>query len=85
MHSLPLWFLLLSLLLPRIALIIAYFRHDLAAFSLPGWIPPALGVVIPRALVLILIFLDRGFGGWLLVHAIAMACTYLSAGSSKKR
>jgi hypothetical protein len=85
MRSLPLWFLLLSLILPRISLVIAYFQHELDAFSLSGWIPPTLAVLIPRALVLILIFQDRGFGGWLMIHAIAMVCTYLSAGSSKKR
>jgi len=85
MHSLPLWFLLLSLILPRISLVIAYFQHGLTAFSLSGWIPPTLAILIPRALVLILVFQDRGFGAWLLIHAIALAFTYLSAGSSSKR
>jgi hypothetical protein len=85
MDNLPLWFLILSLFLPRISLIIAYFHHDLAVFRLSGWIPPTLAVIIPRLLVSILIFQDRGFGGWLLVHAIAIALTYLSAGSSSKK
>jgi hypothetical protein len=85
MHTLPLWFLVLSLLLPRISLVIAYFQVELKPFSLSGWIPPTLAVLIPRALVLILIFEDRGFGWWLLVHAAAMVCTYLSAGSKSKR
>jgi hypothetical protein len=85
MHTLPLWFLVLSLLLPRISLVIAYFQGGLTPFSLSGWIPPILAVLIPRALILILIFEDRGFGWWFLVHAAAMACTYLSAGSKSKR
>lgn len=84
MHTLPLWFLILSLLLPRISLVIAYFQH-LTGFSLSGWVPPALAILIPRALILILVFQDRGFGVWLLLHAIAIACTYLSAGSGSKR
>jgi hypothetical protein len=85
MHTLPLWFLVLSLLLPRISLVIAYFQGELTPFSLSGWIPPTLAVLIPRALILVLIFEDRGFGWWLFVHAAAMVCTYLSAGSKSKR
>ena len=85
MHSLPLWFLVLSLFLPRVSLLIAYFEHDLARYHLTGWIPPTLAVLIPRALVLILIFEDRGFSGWLLVHAIAMACVYGGTASKTKR
>jgi len=79
--ELPLWFLLLSLLLPRVSLVAAYFFDDLVIYNLSGWMPPALGVLIPRALVLILIFQDRGMSPWLLAHAIAMALVYLSAGS----
>ena len=85
MKNLPQWFLILSLFLPRVSLLIAWFRHDLAVFSFPGWIPVALAVVLPRALVLILVFEDRGFGGWLLAHAIAIGLTYLCAGSNTKR
>ncbi len=82
MEHLPLWFLLLSLILPRIALLIAYFTDDLAFFSLTTWVSPTLGVLIPRALVLILIFQDRGMSPWLLVHAVAMALVYGGGGSS---
>lgn len=85
MHTLPLWFLILSLLLPRISLVIAYFQHDLTEFLLSGWVPPTLAILIPRALILILVFQDRGFGVWLLIHAIAIACTYLSARSGSRR
>jgi hypothetical protein len=85
MESLPLWFLILSLLLPRISLVIAYFAKDLVAFALYGWIPPVLGVVIPRVLVMILIYQDRGFSWWLLLHAVMMACVYGGSGSKAKR
>jgi hypothetical protein len=85
MESLPLWFLILSLFLPRVSLVIAYFEKDLATFHLHGWIPPALGVVIPRALVMILIYQDRGFNWWLVLHAVVMACVYGGSGSKAKR
>lgn len=77
--ALPLWFLLLSLLLPRISFIAAYFTGDLPSLVLTGWVSPTLGIFVPRALMLILIFQDRGMSGWLLPHAIAMALTYMAA------
>ena len=83
--QLPLWFLLLSLLLPRICLVVAYYIDKFALYSLTGWVPPVLGVLIPRALVLIIIFQDRGFSPWLLVHAIIMAAAYNRAHRSRAK
>ena len=74
--TLPLWFLLLSLFLPRVSFIVAYFTGQLPGFVLGGWVSPVLGIFIPRGLVLILIFQDRGMSPWILVHAIVMACVY---------
>jgi len=85
MKDLPIWFLLLSLLLPRISLLIAYFHHDVALGIFRGWIPPTLAVLIPRVLIIILIFQDRGFGGWLLLHSVVMTCVYLSAGKQQQQ
>lgn len=85
MESLPLWFLILALFLPRISLVIAYFAHTLLPFNLQGWVPPTLAVLVPRVLVLIMIFQDRGFSPWLLVHGITMALVYLSAGNKGRR
>ena len=75
-HQLPLWFLFLSLLLPRASLFVAYLLNDLTIYNLSGWIPPFLAAMFPRALVLVLIFQDRGMSVWLLVHAMAMASVY---------
>ncbi len=83
--SLPLWFLLLSLLLPRVSLLIAYFTDTLTVFNLATWVSPTLGVLIPRALVLILIFQDRGMSPWLLIHALGMVVVYGGGGSSGAR
>jgi hypothetical protein len=82
MENLPLWFLILALFLPRVSLVIAYFVDLLPPFNLHGWVPPTIAVLVPRVLVLIMIFQDRGFSPWLIVHGIAMASVYLSAGSS---
>jgi hypothetical protein len=80
MEQLPLWFLLLSLVLPRVSLLIAYLTDGSEAYNLHGWIPLGLAILVPRVLVLILIFMDRGFSLWLLVHAIVMLLVYLAAG-----
>ena len=82
MEQLPLWFLLLSLMLPRVSLLISYLTDGLVAYNLHGWVPPGLAILVPRALVLILIFMDRGFSPWLAVHAIVMGFVYLAAGES---
>jgi hypothetical protein len=85
MEQLPLWFLLLSLVLPRVSLFIAYLTDGLKPYNLHGWVPPALTIVAPRVLVLILIFMDRGFSPWLVAHAIAMVFVYLSAGRQQRK
>ena len=82
MESLPLWFLILALFLPRVSLVIAFFRNLLPPFGFHGWVPPTLAVLLPRILVLIMIFEDRGFSPWLIVHGIVMAFVYL--GSRRK-
>ena len=85
MEQLPLWFLLLSLALPRVSLLTGYLVADISIITnLSGWIAPALGVLVPRSLVLILIFQDRGMSPWLVVHAIAMAAVYAAAGSGSR-
>jgi hypothetical protein len=84
MDQLPIWFLIASLFLPRVSLVIAYFADILHPYSLNGWVPPALAVIIPRVLVIILIFQDRGLSPWLLAHGIAMAAVYATAGSQSK-
>ena len=83
MEQLPLWFLLLSLALPRVSLLIAYVTNHLEAYNLHGWVPPGLAILVPRALILILIFMDRGFSLWLLVHAIVMVFVYLATGKGR--
>ena len=83
MEHLPLWFLIVSLVVPRISLLIAYLIHKLDTYSLHGWVPPTIGVLIPRVLVMILIFQDRGWSGWLLVHGLFAAAVYSATGRSR--
>ena len=83
--TLPLWFLILSLFLPRITLVVAYFAKDLPVFVTAGWVSPAMALLLPRALVLILIYHDRGMSPWLLIHGFVLLCVYSGTGRKSAR
>ncbi len=69
-HALPLWFLVFSLFLPRVALIVAWFDHDLVRFHLDSLIAPILALLLPRVLILVLIYRDQGLSLWFVIHAV---------------
>ena len=85
-HLLPLWFLIFSLFLPRIALIVAWFDRDLVPFHLgTSLIPPILALLVPRLLILFLIYQDQGFSTWFLIHAIALLLAWGGGGHQISR
>ena len=69
-HRLPLWFLVFSLFLPRIALLVAWLQGVSA--SLPSaWLDSfVVAILLPRVLVLYLIYLDQGISLWFLIHLV---------------
>ncbi|HEX4578126.1 MAG TPA: hypothetical protein VH117_12295 [Edaphobacter sp.] len=71
LNKLPLWFLVFALFLPRIALAVAWLQGVLVPFHLIGIIPPLFWLLLPRILVLYLIYVDQGLTLWFLVHLIA--------------
>jgi hypothetical protein len=79
-HGLPLWFLVFSLFLPRIALIVAWFDRDLVRFHLDSLISPILALLLPRVLILVLIYRDQGLSLWFLIHAIAALLVWSGTG-----
>ena len=83
MHN-PLWFLVLSLFLPRVALFLGW----LEGWSFGVTILPAtlLWIFLPRVLVLISIYTLQGVGFWFLLHLIAALITWSgSAGVVQRR
>jgi len=82
-HGLPLWFLVFSLFLPRIALIIAWFDRDLVRFHLDSLIAPILAVLLPRVLILVLIYRDQGLTLWFLIHAIVALLVWSGTGGRR--
>lgn len=86
-HSLPLWFLVFSLFLPRIAILVAWLQH-----SVPAYIPSTVGllqilvaVIIPRVLILFWIYQDQGISLWLLIHAIGLIVAWGGGGGTYVR
>ena len=73
LHYLPFWFLILALFLPRLSIAILWFEDALHPFHLVGLLPPIVWLILPRALVLYLIYVDQGISLWFIVHLVA-AC-----------
>ncbi|RRA48812.1 hypothetical protein [Acidipila sp. EB88] len=74
MHFLPLWFLVLSLFLPRVALFLGWMSHwrfPVAPAPVGDLLSPVLWLVLPRLLVLIMIFFSQGISLWFVLHLLA--------------
>jgi len=84
-HTLPLWFLVFSLFLPRMALLVYWVETAMAPFHLSGWIPLVAAILLPRALVLYLIYLDQGFSLWFLIHLVTAFVVWGGSGSYQAR
>jgi hypothetical protein len=81
-HTIPLWFLVISLFLPRLCIFVAWLQHNM-----PAYIPPSVNLIqvivallIPRILILFWIYQDQGIGIWFLLHAIALLCAWGGGG-----
>lgn len=81
-HAIPLWFLVLSLFLPRICILLAWLQHSMPAFIPPvvTLIPVIVALLIPRLLILYWIYLDQGVGMWFLIHVIGLLVVWGGSG-----
>lgn len=78
----PLWFLLLALFLPRVSLgLAAYSGEYFFESQVYGILPLAMGLLVPRILVVILIYATIGWSWWLVPHAFGIAYVYAVGGS----
>lgn len=84
-HTLPLWFLVFSLFLPRVALFVLWLEGLTAPFPLHGWLPLIVAVLLPRVLVLYLIYLDQGISLWFIIHLIAALLAWGGSGGYYSR
>lgn len=67
------WLLLLTLFLPRLGLLIAWFSGDIPPNTVPFFGDMILAIILPRLLMLIYIATNLGFEGWFFAHTIAWA------------
>lgn len=84
-HRLPLWFLVFALFLPRIALALMWLEGMLLPFHLEGWIPLLFAILLPRVLVLYLIYVDQGISLWFLIHAVVAVLVWGGGGHRMTR
>ncbi len=84
-HRLPLWFLVFSLFLPRLSMAVGWFQGMLVPFHLVGWLPLIVWLLLPRALVLYLIYQDQGVSLWFLIHLVVALVVWLGSGSYHSR
>lgn len=80
--ALPFWFLVVSLFIPRIALFVMWLQHQ---FVIAGLLPLLAAVLVPRILILVLIYYAQGISGWFLIHLLALLLTWGGAGSYSRR
>jgi hypothetical protein len=84
-HFLPLWFLVFSLFLPRIALFLLWLGIELTPFHLHGLVPLAFAILLPRVLILYLIYQDQGISLWFIIHLVAMVMVWGGSGGYRAR
>lgn len=75
-HTLPFWFLVLSLFLPRVSLLVLWLGSPTGPYHTVSLIPLIAAVIVPRLLILFMIYNDQGITGWFLLHAIALLITW---------
>jgi len=79
-HRLPFWFLVFALFLPRVSLAVAWLQGILVPFQLHGWIPLVVAILLPRILVLFLIYVDQGISLWFLIHLVVAVLVWGGGG-----
>jgi hypothetical protein len=81
-HAIPLWFLVLSLFLPRLCIFLAWLQHSMGHYipAAVGIIPIALWLLVPRLLILFWIYSDQGLSLWFLIHVIALLIAWGGGG-----
>jgi hypothetical protein len=84
-NRLPLWFLVFALFLPRLSMVVAWFQGLLVPFHLVGIIPPLFWLLLPRILVLYLIYLDQGITLWFLLHLLVALLVWAGGGHRMTR
>ena len=84
-HRLPFWFLVFALFLPRVSLVVAWFQGVLIPFHLQGLIPLLFAILLPRVLILFLIYVDQGLSLWFVIHLVVALLVWCGGGHQMQR
>src|SRR6202012_4551937 len=85
MHYLPLCFLVFTLFLPRIAMLLLWLQGSTLPFHLNGLLPLIVAVLLPRVLVLYMIYLDQGISLWFIIHLVVALVVWGGSGGYHSR
>lgn len=88
--GLPFWFLILSLFLPRISLLVWWIdSHTIRTINgfliSVGLVPLIIAVLVPRILILFMIYTSQGLSLWFLLHAVALLLAWGGVGTHQYR
>ena len=84
-HALPLWFLVLTLFFPRVGLLLLWLQASRLPFHLNGLVTLVFAILLPRLLVLYMIYLDLGIGLWFILHLIVALLVWGGSGNYHSR
>ena len=84
-HQLPFWFLVFALFLPRVSLVVGWFQGVLIPFHLVGLVPLLFAIILPRVLILYLIYVDQGLSLWFLIHLVVALLVWGGSGHRVSR
>lgn len=76
MNTLPIWFLVLSLFLPRIALLAAFFTDGAFPHLFTKLLSVPMAFFLPRVLILIAIATVMGIQVWFWIHLVFLVLVW---------
>ena len=77
------WLLVLTLFIPRISLLIAYFSHQIPVNTIPFVADVLLYIFLPRVLMLIYIVDNLGFNSpWFWIHLVVAVIVWSKSSHS---
>ena len=82
-HGIAIWFLVLSLFLPRLALFFGWL-HAWVYFVPMPW-TAVLWLFLPRVLVLIFIHAHQGYSAWFWIHLVAALVVWSGSAGAARR
>lgn len=77
-HEIGIWFLLLSLVFPRMVLFFWWMTENLPFNTTPFIADFFTSFFFPRILILVYIYDIQGMSTWFIIHLVGMAVAYLA-------